>query len=95
MKKLWTAGTLVRAPMLLGVLKNIDLRIVVMTLLNALLCWPWHSLRVAFDSGYHYPKIVFGMTIVTLWVWYELGKALIVRFSDLSRHTRSNDPGTD
>jgi hypothetical protein len=79
----------------LGILQNIDLRIVVITLLNALLYWPWHLLRMAFDNGYYYPKMVFGMAILTLWMWFELGKAFVVRFSDLSRHTRNSEPGRD
>jgi hypothetical protein len=36
-----------------SILRHLDSRIVVLTLLNGLLYWPWRWLRVAFDAGDH------------------------------------------
>jgi hypothetical protein len=56
-----------------------DDRLIVLTLINALLYWPWHWLRLAFDAGDHHPDLVLGLLLLTLWMWFELGKAVIAR----------------
>jgi hypothetical protein len=53
-------------------LRRVDSRIVVLTLLNALLYWPWHWLRVAFDAGEQHPQLVLLMPFLTLWAWGQL-----------------------
>jgi hypothetical protein len=62
-------------------LKHVDSRIVGLTLLNALLYWPWRWLRVAYDAGDHHPQLVLVMTTLTLWAWWHLLAAVIHRFS--------------
>jgi hypothetical protein len=66
----------------------LDTRLLTLTLLNALLYWPWHWLRVAFDAGNHYPLIVLGMMLLTLWLWSELVKAVVDRFKGVKRNSR-------
>jgi hypothetical protein len=58
----------------------VDGRLVVLTLINALLYWPWHWLRLAFDAGDHHPDLVFCLLVFTLWMWFELWKAAMTRF---------------
>lgn len=74
---------------------SLDSRLVTLTVLNALLYWPWHLLRIAFDAGDHHPTIVLGMIILTLWMWLELAKALIVRAKIMSQHARRDVPRQD
>jgi len=62
-------------------LKRVDSRIVGLTLLNALLYWPWHWLKVAYDAGDHHPQLVLMMTTLTLWAWWQLLAAVINQFS--------------
>jgi len=64
---------------------SLDSRLVTLTLLNALIYWPWHWLRVAYDAGNHHPTIVLGMLLLTLWLWFELVKAVIDRFKVVNR----------
>jgi hypothetical protein len=59
---------------------SLDARLALLTFINALLYWPWHWLRVAFDAGDHHPNLVFGLLLVTLWMWLELLKAVTGRF---------------
>jgi hypothetical protein len=60
-----------------GFLKRVNSRIVGLTLLNALLYWPWHWLRVAFDAGDHHPQLVLMMMALTLGAWWQLLAAVI------------------
>jgi hypothetical protein len=62
-----------------GFLKRVDSRIVGLTLLNALLYWPWHWLRVAYDTGDRHPQLVLMMMALTLWAWWQLAAAIINR----------------
>jgi hypothetical protein len=71
----------------------LDARLVMLTVLNALLYWPWHWLRVSFDAGDHHPMLVLGMMILTFWMWSELAKAVINRFNAVSHHPPSKGPG--
>jgi hypothetical protein len=64
---------------------SLDSRLVTLTFLNALIYWPWHWLRVAFDAGNHHPTIVLGMLLLTLWLWFALAKAVIDRFKGANR----------
>lgn len=64
---------------------SLDSRLIALTLVNALLYWPWHWLRVEFDAGDHHPTIVLGMLLLTLWLWSELVKAVIDRFKGVNR----------
>jgi hypothetical protein len=59
---------------------TVDARLILLTLINALLYWPWHWLRLAFDAGDHHPNLVLGLSLLTLWMWLELGKAVTARF---------------
>jgi hypothetical protein len=59
---------------------SVDVRLLVLTILNALLYWPWRLLRQAFDAGNHHPNLVLGLLLVTLWMWIELCKAVTARF---------------
>jgi hypothetical protein len=56
---------------------HIDSRIVGLTLLNALLYWPWHWLRVCYDAGNHRPQLVLIMMALTLWAWWQLLAAIL------------------
>jgi hypothetical protein len=58
----------------------IDARLVLLTLVNALLYWPWHWLRTAFNAGDHHPNLVLGLLLLTLYLWFELAKAVSDRF---------------
>jgi hypothetical protein len=64
-----------------GYLKHIDSRIVGLTLLNALLYWPWHWLRVSYDAGNHRPQLVLIMMALTLWAWWQLLAAILNRIN--------------
>jgi hypothetical protein len=57
-----------------------EFRLVVLTILNALLYWPWHLLRVAFDAGDHHPTLALGLLLLTLWLWFELCTTILMRF---------------
>jgi hypothetical protein len=71
----------------------LDARLVVLTVLNAFLYWPWHWLRVSFDAGDHHPTLVLGMMLLTFWMWSELAKALINRFKAVNHHTPGGGAG--
>lgn len=58
----------------------VDGRLVILTLLNALVFWPWIWLRNAFDAGDHHPNLVFGLLVLTLFLWFQLAKAVTDRF---------------
>lgn len=60
-----------------GFLRRFDSRILGLTLLNALLYWPWHWLRIAYDAGDHRPQLVLMMAIFTSWAWWQLLVAII------------------
>jgi hypothetical protein len=59
---------------------SVDLRPIVLTILNVLLYLPWHFLRVAFDAGDHHPNLALGLLVLTLWMWFELCTAIVSRF---------------
>jgi hypothetical protein len=58
----------------------VDIRLLVLTILNGLLYWPWRWLRLALDAGDHHPDWVFGLFLLTGWMWFELWKAAVARF---------------
>jgi hypothetical protein len=62
-----------------SILRHLDSRIVVLTLVNGLLYWPWRWLRVAFDAGDHHPQLVLLMLLLTLWAWAQLLVAVLNR----------------
>jgi hypothetical protein len=64
-----------------GYLNRVDSRIVGLTLLNALLYWPWHWLRVSYDAGNHHPQLVLIMMALTLWAWWQLLVAIFNRIN--------------
>jgi hypothetical protein len=59
---------------------SVDFRLIVLTIINVLLYWPWHLLRVAFDAGDHHPNLALGLLLLTLWMWFELCTAILGRF---------------
>ena len=59
--------------------RQLDSRILVLTLLNALLYWPWRWLRLASDAGEHHPQLVLLMVLLTLWAWGQLLVAVLNR----------------
>jgi hypothetical protein len=60
-------------------MRHLDSRIVVLTLLNGLLHWPWRWLRVAFNAGEHHPQLVLLMRFLKLWAWGPLLVAVLNR----------------
>jgi hypothetical protein len=58
----------------------VDGRLITLTLLNALVFWPWIWLRNAFDAGDHHPNLVFGLLLLTLYLWIQLARAVTDRF---------------
>jgi hypothetical protein len=70
----------------IGFLQPRDWRLLGLTLLNALLYWPWRWLRVAYDSGDHHPSLVLAMVVLTLWLWFQLLTSVIGRLKDLPEH---------
>jgi hypothetical protein len=63
----------------------VDLRLVTLTILNAVLFWAWHLYRQAFDAGERHPWIVLGLMAATLWMWCEFVWAVLGRFKDNAR----------
>jgi hypothetical protein len=68
---------------------SLYVRLLVFTILNGLIFWPWRWLRVAYDAGDHHPQLVLGMVILTLWTWTQLVSAIIRLFKDTTRSSRS------
>jgi len=68
-----------------------DWRLPLWTIVNIFLIWPWYLLRVAFDSGEHHPDLVFGLSVLTLWTWWQLISALLERFRDMGPSHRRDD----
>jgi len=64
--------------------RSVESRLIILTVLNAFLYWPWHLLRLAHDSGNHHPWLILGLTAFTLWTWTLLVMAIIDRGKDLS-----------
>jgi hypothetical protein len=79
-KKLLASGSIAKSGST-GYLKRVDSRIVGLTLLNALLYWPWHWLRVAYDAGNHHPQLVLMMLALTLAAWWQLLAAILNRIT--------------
>lgn len=52
--------------------KLADSCIVGLTLINALLYWPWRWLRTEYDRGIHRPNLVLFLAAATLWAWWQL-----------------------
>jgi hypothetical protein len=65
-----------------SILSNVDCRIVLLTLLNGFLYWPWHWLRVAFDAGDRHPQLVLTMLVVTFAAWGLLLAAVLHRINN-------------
>jgi hypothetical protein len=63
-------------------LSHVDCRIVVLTLLNGFLYWPWHWLRVAFDTGDRHPQLVLTMLVLTFVAWWQLLAAILHRINN-------------
>jgi hypothetical protein len=57
-----------------------DGRLIVLTVLNAFVFWPWIWLRNAFNAGDHHPSLVFCLLLLTLYLWTELARAVTHRF---------------
>ena len=72
-----------------------DSRLVALTFANALLYWPWHWLRIAFDAGDRHPMLVLGMMLLTLWLWAALVEAVLDRFKGVKRRSQGGSPGRD
>jgi hypothetical protein len=64
-----------------GSLKPVESRIAGLTLLNAMLYWPLHWLRVSYDAGDHHPQLALMMTALTVWAWWQLLAAIISRIN--------------
>jgi hypothetical protein len=61
--------------------KWVDSRIVLLTLFNALLYWPWRWLRSDYDAGIRHPDLVLIMMAITLWGWWQLLLAVTNRIN--------------
>jgi hypothetical protein len=62
-------------------LKWVDSRPIGLTLINALLYWPWRWLRVAYDAGDRHPELGLFMMALTLWAWWQLLTAVVHRIN--------------
>jgi hypothetical protein len=65
--------------------------LVLWTVVNVFLIWPWYLLRVQFDAGEHHPDLVLGLLVLTLWGWSQLISALLKRFRETRLLHRGND----
>jgi hypothetical protein len=83
-KNRWTPAMLAKSCAQPRLFTSIDTRIVILTLLNALLYWPWHWLRVAYDEGNHHPSLVLSLLALTLWAWSQLIVSVIHRIRNPS-----------
>lgn len=82
MKKLSTSGLKTHGKTHRPFLRYVSSRIVYLTLLNGLLYWPWHWLRVSFDAGDRDPELVLVPLFFTLWAWWQLIVAVFDRSAD-------------
>jgi hypothetical protein len=64
-----------------SVLSHLDCRIVVLSLLNGFLYWPWHWLRIAFDAGDRHPQLVLILLALTIGAWWQLLGAILHRIN--------------
>jgi len=71
-----------------AILSYLGARLVRLTLLNALLYWPWHWLKVDYDGGIHHPLLVLGMLVLTVWTWSQLLATVVSRFTDTNQQAR-------
>jgi hypothetical protein len=67
-----------------GLFKSLDSRIVVLTVLNSVLFWPWHWLRVEYDAGNHHQELVLALLALSVWSWWQLIATILERFKEKS-----------
>jgi hypothetical protein len=85
-----TPPSLGRSRVRFAILSHVDARLVRLTLLNALLYWPWHWLKVDYDGGIHHPLLVLGMLVLTVWTWSQLLAAVVSRFTNTTQRGRGS-----
>lgn len=67
-----------------------DFGLVTLTLLNVLLLWLWHLLRVDYDAGVRHPLLVLAIIVLILWTWSKLVTTVVSRLQGIYRQSRGN-----